>query len=383
MALAGGRARQAARLLGRGGGIRDTIGTVLPPCEAGQHTTTEAGARAALGAARSRRPATRERWPPWTTCRREWRPDDAGPADPPGAAEPGEAAGRATPGDRAGRRRPRPPRPTTTAAYRSGAGGWQPKAGAVAGTERPGPLRIRALGAAMVHRGEVAVTAADWGYAKPRELLFLLAASPPMTGTRSPPRFGPTCRRQQLGNALHTALRGLRRALGDAGWVVYADGSLPVRPLAAEHECDCHRVRAARWPRPGGLAPPPRPCPTCNAPSRPTAATSWMACGLGSGRWAAGTSYAGRSSRRCWPPAGCRPRPGRHQAAAAAFRRAVAQEPLNESAHRELMACWVQLGETARAVRHYEELVQLLRDQVGVAPAAETAALYRKLMATP
>jgi DNA-binding SARP family transcriptional activator len=43
----------------------------------------------------------------------------------------------------------------------------------------------------------------------------------------------------------------------------------------------------------------------------------------------------------------------------------------------------VQLGETARAVRHYEELVQLLRDQVGVPPAPETAALYRQLLATP
>ena len=56
---------------------------------------------------------------------------------------------------------------------------------------------------------------------------------------------------------------------------------------------------------------------------------------------------------------------------------------LTLSSSGELMACWVQLGETARAVRHYEELVQLLRDQVGVAPAAETAALYRKLLAMP
>jgi DNA-binding SARP family transcriptional activator len=71
---------------------------------------------------------------------------------------------------------------------------------------------------------------------------------------------------------------------------------------------------------------------------------------------------------------------GRHQAAAAAFRRAVAHEPLNESAHRELMSCWDRLGETARAVRHYEELVEVLRDQVGVPPAAETTALYRRLL---
>ena len=31
---------------------------------------------------------------------------------------------------------------------------------------------------------------------------------------------------------------------------------------------------------------------------------------------------------------------GRHQAAVTAFRRAIEHEPLNESAHRELMTCW-------------------------------------------
>jgi len=45
------------------------------------------------------------------------------------------------------------------------------------------------------------------------------------------------------------------------------------------------------------------------------------------------------------------------------------------------MSCWVRLGETARAVRHCEELAGVLRDQVGVAPAAETEALYRRLLA--
>ena len=72
---------------------------------------------------------------------------------------------------------------------------------------------------------------------------------------------------------------------------------------------------------------------------------------------------------------------GRYQAAATAFRRAITQEPLNESAHRELMVCWERLGETARAVRHYEQLQDMLRDQVGVPPAAETTALYERLLA--
>jgi len=47
------------------------------------------------------------------------------------------------------------------------------------------------------------------------------------------------------------------------------------------------------------------------------------------------------------------------------------------------MNCWVRLGETARAVRHYRELVELLQEQAGVAPAAETTALYGRLMDAP
>ena len=47
------------------------------------------------------------------------------------------------------------------------------------------------------------------------------------------------------------------------------------------------------------------------------------------------------------------------------------------------MNCWVRLGETARAVRHYQELVELLQEQAGVAPAAETTALYRRLVDAP
>jgi hypothetical protein len=43
------------------------------------------------------------------------------------------------------------------------------------------------------------------------------------------------------------------------------------------------------------------------------------------------------------------------------------------------MTCWAQLGETARAVRHYTELAALLKNTVGVPPAAETTALYERL----
>lgn len=44
------------------------------------------------------------------------------------------------------------------------------------------------------------------------------------------------------------------------------------------------------------------------------------------------------------------------------------------------MTCWDALGETARAVRHFQELTALLHDRVGVEPAAETTALHARLV---
>ena len=180
----------------------------------------------------------------------------------------------------------------------------------------------------------------------------------------------------RLGNALHTALRGVRRALGDADWVLYADGRYSFN-TGREHDCDVTTFEA-RWQPPGRPGPPRLPCPSAaghrgvrrRLPGRDVGrewavtrrdelARSFESALLATGRLQLAA--------------------GRFQAAAAAFRRAVAHEPLNETAHRELMSCWARMGETARAIRHYEELAGLLQAQVGVPPAAETTALYRKL----
>lgn len=71
---------------------------------------------------------------------------------------------------------------------------------------------------------------------------------------------------------------------------------------------------------------------------------------------------------------------GRYPEAVAAFRKAIAEDPLNEAAHRQLMICLVRIGEHARAARAYHELVQRLRDELGVDPAAETTAAYERLL---
>jgi len=240
-----------------------------------------------------------------------------------------------------------------------------------------GQLAVRALGTATVELDGVPLTAADWGYAKPRELLFLLATSPPLTREQLGAALWPELSRQQLGNALHTALRELRRAVGDPEWVVYSGGRYSFNRMRRA-DCDVDTFEAAL-----AAANRARP-PAAALPDLQRAIAAYggdFLAGMSAGDWA--QARRGELRRRyetaLFASGRLHAAAGRHAAAVTAFRRAIEHEPLNESAHRELMACWEQLGETARAVRHYEELAALLRDEVGVPPAAETTALYQRL----
>ena len=401
IALVLGRAPAAARLLGAAEALREAIGTVIAPCERPQHVQTMAGVRGALGeeafaAARLQGlvatmdeltadlPAAEHAAPAPTApvssgsdqdrseqIREEQegrQPDAASAHAGDGHAGAGQAgAGQAGAGEGTGRPR---------GAARGRAGQAAGRSATGRGTDG-GPLRVRALGGAVVEFGDTALTAADWGYAKPRELMFLLVSSPPMTKDQIAAALWPDLSRQQLGNALHTALRELRRAVGDPGWVTYANGHYRfdrVRP----HECDVTEFEdallAARRARPGEAA----------LPHLQHAIGVYggdFLDGMAAGEWA----LTRRDElRRAFESAllatgRLQTAAGRHQAAVTVFRRAVAHEPLNETAHRELMNSWARLGETARAVRHYEELTELLRGQVGVPPAPETTALYRRL----
>jgi predicted ATPase/DNA-binding SARP family transcriptional activator len=376
------RAPAAARLLGAAEAIREAIGTVIAPCERAQHLQTLASARAALGeeafeAARQRGlAATVEE----LTADLPSREDAAPPLTPPPPAGSGPA-GSGPAGSGPAGSGPAGSGPAGSGQTESGPAKPavpRPRAPQAAARSAAGPLHIRTLGGAVVEFGTEALTAADWGYAKPRELMFLLASSPPITKDQIAAALWPDLSRQQLGNALHTALRELRRALGDPGWVVYANGHYRF-DRSREHQCDVTEFEdalvAARRARPAEAA----------LPELQRAIGAYggdFLDGMPVGEWAL---VRRDELRRAFESAllatgRMQTSAGRHQAAAALFRRAVAHEPLNETAHRELMNSWARLGETARAVRHYEELTELLREQVGVPPAPETTALYRRLM---
>jgi len=60
-------------------------------------------------------------------------------------------------------------------------------------------------------------------------------------------------------------------------------------------------------------------------------------------------------------------------------RRVLAVDPLREEAHRELMSVYDELGQPAQAVRQYELCREILLDELGILPKAETQALRARL----
>jgi DNA-binding SARP family transcriptional activator len=62
-------------------------------------------------------------------------------------------------------------------------------------------------------------------------------------------------------------------------------------------------------------------------------------------------------------------------------RRWLTLDPLHEPAHRHLMALYVQSGQQAAALRQYRVCLRTLEQELGVAPVAETTALYERIRA--
>jgi TolB-like protein/DNA-binding SARP family transcriptional activator len=63
-------------------------------------------------------------------------------------------------------------------------------------------------------------------------------------------------------------------------------------------------------------------------------------------------------------------------------RRLVLTDTLREGSHRQLMEAYLASGEKAQALRHYDKLRKLLREELGVEPSPETQILRDRIAAT-
>ncbi len=246
-------------------------------------------------------------------------------------------------------------------------------------------LRILALGPARVERQGHALAPSDWAYAKSRELLFYLLCHPPRTKGQVGLDLWPEASPSRLRKSFHNALYHLRRALGAPEWIAFENGRYSFdrddpSNLSCYFDVEDFESKLAEARRLGAEEPE-------RAVSRLQEAVELYGGDFledlpVEGEWALirQEELRGAYQEALLTLGRLLSEIGRRAEAADAYRRLIAHDGLQEAAHRELMRCLALLGERSRAIRHYRDLVELLREQLGSAPAAETAALYESLL---
>jgi predicted ATPase/DNA-binding SARP family transcriptional activator len=241
-------------------------------------------------------------------------------------------------------------------------------------------LRVVSLGAVRVERYDVPVPLAEWKYAKARELLFLLLLHPEgRTREQIGLALWPEVSAEQLRANLHPVLHHLRRVLGGPEWIVHEAGVYrfdrsrdfrfdvdeleALMSSAASMKSDSNAVTAglARLVElyQGDLLEQEPPAGDWHVDRQgllrrrylETLATFGSAC----------------MSLRLW------------RDAEDAWRLLVARDNLNELAYRQLMRCYEQLGERREALRVYERLVTVLREDLDAEPDPETLAVLDRM----
>ncbi len=245
----------------------------------------------------------------------------------------------------------------------------------IAAAPRP-PLRIRALGGFEVRRGEVPIPATAWQRRKTRLLLaYLLTRRGPVPCDEVLEALWPDLSPAAAGQALNSAVSELRRILEP-----YLGKGMASRYLERDEETLAWRRDSAFWydvaafeqaMRAGGEAArralelyrgdflPEEPYVDWVLRERErlrglylNTLTAWLEERVQAGEWREGVELA---------------------------RRILAQELWLEEVWRALMFCYDRLGRRSEALQAYQECVRALREELDVAPAPETTALYEQI----
>jgi DNA-binding SARP family transcriptional activator len=241
-------------------------------------------------------------------------------------------------------------------------------------------LRISALGPARVEKEGRPLDSPDW-IQKSRELLYFVLSHPE---GRTKEQIGlalwPEASTAQLRSSFHDTLYRLRRALGGKEWISFKKGRYTFeRTLSYSYDVEAFEENLSNARR-----------LKTESPERAIEHLQEAADLYGGdfledlaveGEWA---FVRQEELRRAYGESllylgALLVARGRHAEAAEAYRKAISHDRFLEEAHRGLMRSQAALGERGRALRHYEELVKMLEDELGASPAPETSALYESL----
>jgi DNA-binding SARP family transcriptional activator len=240
-------------------------------------------------------------------------------------------------------------------------------------------LRVLALGPLEIYVAGEPVPAEAWRYSRPKELLLFLLCHP---GGRTREQIGvvfwPESSAAQVKNSFHVTLHHLRKALGRNEWVVLEDDRYRINPaLQREFDADLFEEGISQALRDARAD-------AASADALRAALALYRGDFLQDetvGDWHFETrDHLGSLYVQGLCALGeLLMRAGEWAEATAIYRRVVVKEDLREDAHRNLMLCLARAGDRGRALRHYETLVALLRDELGAEPEEETVTLYERL----
>lgn len=376
LAAARGEQERAARILAASDQVRESIGAGLPPHAATEREGLVDSIRSALGeaafamawAAGRATPLRRiapellaplvgdlEGGTPQATPREA--PAPSLPADPPQALTHGAAT------------RAPATAPAAAPAHVTGTGSGAQTTDTDVRVDALGPLRIWCAGE-MVDGGR-------WGSAKPRELLlFLLTRPDGATREQVGLALWPDASGDRMSNSFHVTLHRLRKALGHPEWIVSSADRYRVSP---ELRCDFDVVTFER-----------EASALLRGRTAPDIDRLRAALGRYRGPFLDGEivgdwhlDIRGRLARMHLDAlltlGGWLVAEQRYAEAADAYRDAVVADDLHEPAYRELMTCLARTGDRAQALRLYQRLVHLLRDELDAEPEPETVQLHARL----
>jgi predicted ATPase/DNA-binding SARP family transcriptional activator len=346
-----GRPEPAACLFGAAAAVREAISVPVPLCERADHeegiSTTraelgEAAFEAAFSKGRAMSPQQAAEYAPPEPATR----DGEIPTDVPSSSHSPAA------------RSPEVPQPSTAG---------------------PVVLRISAFGAARVEKEGRPLDSPDW-IQKSRELLYYLLSHPE---GRTKEQIGlslwPEASTAQLRSSFHDTVYRLRRALGGKEWISFKKGRYNFdRSLSYSYDVEAFEEDLSEGRRLQTES------PELAIQHLQRAADLYggdFLEDIAQSEWA----FTRQDElRRVYGESllllgGLLLTQERHAEAAEAYRRAISHERFLEEAHRGLMRSHAALGERGRALRHYEELVVLLEEQLGATPAPESVALYESL----
>ena len=243
-------------------------------------------------------------------------------------------------------------------------------------------LSVHALGRGQVHFADHLIASNEWGYAKSREMLFYLLSHAAQTKEQIGLALWPDASHTQLRDNFRATLHHLRHTLGNSDWVIFENKYYSFN-AGKNYRFDVHAFGASYNSAKRLL----------NSHERGTRKEAIRYLMRAVDLYAGDFLIDLRSEWHISLQEELRRKyleslvslgqlhfaEGDYESAAEDYRRILAKDIYLEVAHRGLMLCYEQQGERIQAIRHYQHLVDLVREEMDIMPAPETLALAERL----